>query len=208
MKNKLLVLMLAFLMVLGVVGCSKKNNENSANQSGTVQNQSGTTENTANDEYYNVYTKNYNASLEPLANNYSMYGNIDRVEEYYKENNYPGNEKYLEEVRTALTESRDNVEQFIDNMEKDAKSDNEQINKLNKNMIEDGRDLVEKIDERLKKLDEISDKDLQKSDTEFRRIVGEHIMLEEESNHDFRKMLKDLDKELNIDRKDMLDTTK
>ncbi len=205
MKNKLLVLFLTFLMVLGVVGCSNKNNENSANQSGTAQNQSATN---GNDEYYNVYTKNYNASLEPLANNYNMYGNIDTVEEYYKENDYPGNEKYLEEVRTALTESRNNVEQFVDNMEKDAKSDNEQINKLNKDMIEDGRDLVENIDERLKKLDEISNKDLQKSDAEFRRIVGEHIMLEEEGNNDFRKMLRDLDKELNIDRKNMLDTTK
>ena len=56
--------------------------------------------------------------------------------------------------------------------------------------------------ERLEKLDKITDKDLAKSDKEFRRIVGDHIVLEKEGDHEFRKILRKLDKELNIERKD------
>ena len=87
-------------------------------------------------------------------------------------------------------------------MEKDGKSDNEKVNKLNKEMIDDGKDLIEDIDKRLEKLDKITDKDLAKSDKEFRRIVGDHIVLEKEGDHDFKEILKKLDKELNIERKD------
>ena len=61
--------------------------------------------------------------------------------------------------------------------------------------------LIEDIDKRLKKLDDISDKDLEKSDAEFRRLVGDHIVLEKEGDHEFRKILRKLDKELNIERK-------
>ena len=75
------------------------------------------------------------------------------------------------------------------------------INKLNKEMIDDGKKLIEDIDKRLKKLDDISDKDLEKSDAEFRRLVGDHIVLEKEGDHEFRKILRKLDKELNIERK-------
>ena len=73
--------------------------------------------------------------------------------------------------------------------------------KLNKEMIDDGKKLIEDIDKRLKKLDDISDKDLEKSDAEFRRLVGDHIVLEKEGDHEFRKILRKLDKELNIERK-------
>ena len=50
-------------------------------------------------------------------------------------------------------------------------------------MIDDGKKLIEDIDKRLKKLDDISDKDLAKSDAEFRRLVGDHIVLEKEGDH-------------------------
>ena len=127
--------------------------------------------------------------------------NID-VEKYYKDHDYPGNKEYLNEVKAALVDSKEKVQEFIDNMEKDGKSDNEKVNKLNKEMIDDGKDLIEDIDKRLEKLDKITDKDLAKSDKEFRRIVGDHIVLEKEGDHDFKEILKKLDKELNIERKD------
>ena len=68
-------------------------------------------------------------------------------------------------------------------------------------MIEISLNKIEDIDKRLKKLDDISDKDLEKSDAEFRRLVGDHIVLEKEGDHEFRTSLRKLDKELNIERK-------
>ena len=200
MKNKFLVLLFALVMILGVVGCSKKANDNANTNEQTTQ--EDTADKVVDENYYNVYTKNYESSIVPLEESYYIYGNVDSAEKYYKDHDYPGNKEYLNEVKAALVDSKEKVQEFIDNMEKDGKSDNEKVNKLNKEMIDDGKDLIEDIDKRLEKLDKITDKDLAKSDKEFRRIVGDHIVLEKEGDHDFKEMLKKLDKELNIERKD------
>lgn len=200
MKNKFLVLLFALVMILGVVGCSKKANDNANTNEQTTQ--EDTADKVVDEDYYNVYTKNYESSIVPLEESYYIYGNVDSAEKYYKDHDYPGNKEYLNEVKAALVDSKEKVQEFIDNMEKDGKSDNEKVNKLNKEMIDDGKDLIEDIDKRLEKLDKITDKDLAKSDKEFRRIVGDHIVLEKEGDHDFKEILKKLDKELNIERKD------
>ena len=202
MKNKFLVLLFALVMVLGVVGCSKKTNDNANTNTNEPAAQEDTADKVVDENYYNVYTKNYESSIVPLEESYYIYGDVDSAEKYYKDHDYPGNKEYLNEVKAALVDSKEKVQEFIDNMEKDGKSDNEKVNKLNKEMIDDGKDLIEDIDERLEKLDKITDKDLAKSDKEFRRIVGDHIVLEKEGDHDFKEMLKKLDKELNIERKD------
>ena len=200
MKNKFLVLLFALVMILGVVGCSKKANDNANTNEQTTQ--EDTADKVVDENYYNVYTKNYESSIVPLEESYYIYGNVDSAEKYYKDHDYPGNKEYLNEVKAALVDSKEKVQEFIDNMEKDGKSDNEKVNKLNKEMIDDGKDLIEDIDKRLEKLDKITDKDLAKSDKEFRRIVGDHIVLEKEGDHDFKEILKKLDKESNIERKD------
>ena len=200
MKNKFLVLLFALVMILGVVGCSKKANDNANTNEQTTQ--EDTADKVVDENYYNVYTKNYESSIVPLEESYYIYGNVDSAEKYYKDHDYPGNKEYLNEVKAALVDSKEKVQEFIDNMEKDGKSDNEKVNKLNKEMIDDGKDLIEDIDKRLEKLDKITDKDLAKSDKEFRRIVGDHIVLEKEGDHDFKEIIKKLDKELNIERKD------
>ena len=200
MKNKFLVLLFALVMILGVVGCSKKANDNANTNEQTTQ--EDTADKVVDENYYNVYTKNYESSIVPLEESYYIYGNVDSAEKYYKDHDYPGNKEYLNEVKAALVDSKEKVQEFIDNMEKDGKSDNEKVNKLNKEMIDDGKDLIEDIDKRREKLDKITDKDLAKSDKEFRRIVGDHIVLEKEGDHDFKEILKKLDKELNIERKD------
>ena len=202
MKNKFLVLLFALVMVLGVVGCSKKTNDNANTNTNEPAAQEDTADKVVDEDYYNVYTKNYESSIVPLEESYYIYGNVDSAEKYYKDHDYPGNKEYLNEVKAALVDSKEKVQEFIDNMEKDGKSDNEKVNKLNKEMIDDGKKLIKDIDKRLDKLDEITDKDLAKSDKEFRRIVGDHIVLEKEGDHDFKEMLKKLDKELNIERKD------
>ena len=200
MKNKFLVLLFALVMILGVVGCSKKANDNANTNEQTTQ--EDTADKVVDENYYNVYTKNYESSIVPLEESYYIYGNVDSAEKYYKDHDYPGNKEYLNEVKAALVDSKEKVQEFIDNMEKDGKSDNEKVNKLNKEMIDDGKELIKDIDKRLEKLDKITDKDLAKSDKEFRRIVGDHIVLEKEGDHDFKEILKKLDKELNIERKD------
>ena len=201
MKNKFLVLLLALVMVLGAVACSNKKTNENTNTNNTANKEEDVADKVVDENYYNVYTKNYESSIIPLEESYYIYGDVDSAEKYYKDHDYPGNKEYLNEVKAALVDSKEKVQEFIDNMEKDGTSDNEKVNKLNKEMIDDGKELIKDIDKRLEKLDKITDKDLAKSDKEFRRIVGEHIVLEKEGDHDFKEILKKLDKELNIERK-------
>ena len=201
MKNKFLVLLLALVMVLGAVACSNKKTNENTNTNNTANKEEDVADKVVDENYYNVYTKNYESSIIPLEESYYIYGDVDSAEKYYKDHDYPGNKEYLQEVKDALIGSKAKIQEFIDNMEKEGTSDNDKVNKLNKEMIDDGKKLIEDIDKRLKKLDDISDKDLEKSDAEFRRLVGDHIVLEKEGDHEFRKILRKLDKELNIERK-------
>ena len=202
MKNKFLVLLLALVMVLGAVACSNKKTNENTNTNNTANKEEDVADKVVDENYYNVYTKNYESSIVPLEESYYIYGDVDSAEKYYKDHDYPGNKEYLQEVKDALIDSKAKIQDFIDNMEKEGTSDNDKVNKLNKEMIDDGKKLIEDIDKRLKKLDDISDKDLEKSDAEFRRLVGDHIVLEKEGDHEFRIILRKLDKELNIERKD------
>ena len=201
MKNKFLVLLFALVMVLGAVACSNKKTNENTNTNNTANKEEDVADKVVDENYYNVYTKNYESSIVPLEESYYIYGDVDSAEKYYKDHDYPGNKEYLQEVKDALIDSKAKIQDFIDNMEKEGTSDNDKVNKLNKEMIDDGKKLIEDIDKRLKKLDDISDKDLEKSDAEFRRLVGDHIVLEKEGDHEFRKILRKLDKELNIERK-------
>ena len=180
MKNKFLVLLLALVMVLGAVACSNKKTNENTNTNNTANKEEDVADKVVDENYYNVYTKNYESSIVPLEESYYIYGDVDSAEKYYKDHDYPGNKEYLQEVKDALIDSKAKVQDFIDNMEKEGTSDNDKVNKLNKEMIDDGKKLIEDIDKRLKKLDDISDKDLEKSDAEFRRLVGDHIVLEKE----------------------------
>ena len=202
MKNKFLVLLLALVMVLGAVACSNKKTNENTNTNNTANKEEDVADKVVDENYYNVYTKNYESSIVPLEESYYISGDVDIAEKYYKGHDYPGNKEYLQEVKDALIDSKAKIQDFIDNMEKEGTSDNDKVNKLNKEMIDDGKKLIEDIDKRLKKLDDISDKYLEKSDAEFRRLVGDHIVLEKEGDHDFKEILKKLDKELNIERKD------
>lgn len=191
MKKRVLTIIMGFILVFSlVVGCNKKGTEEET----VIEEQT-----TSPEEYYDAYTRNYEASLSPLSE-YRPYDNITLVDEYYEENDYPGNEKYLDEVKTALKDTRDKLQEFVDNMKKDAVSEDKEITKLNDDLIDRSEKLITSIDDKIKKLDDISKEDLKKSDADFRRLVGDTVRIEEKETNDFKDMIKNLDEKLGITR--------
>ena len=152
MKNKFLVLLLALVMVLGAVACSNKKTNENTNTNNTANKEEDVADKVVDENYYNVYTKNYESSIIPLEESYYIYGDVDSAEKYYKDHDYPGNKEYLQEVKDALIDSKAKIQDFIDNMEKEGTSDNDKVNKLNKEMIDDGKKLIEDIDNLKKKM--------------------------------------------------------
>ena len=47
-----------------------------------------------------------------------MYETPEATTEYYKTNQYPGNEKYVEELKAAYKDSRDKIQTFVDDLKK------------------------------------------------------------------------------------------
>ena len=82
MKNKFLVLLLALVMVLGAVACSNKKTNENTNTNNTANKEEDVADKVVDENYYNVYTKNYESSIVPLEESYYIYGDVDSAEKY------------------------------------------------------------------------------------------------------------------------------
>lgn len=187
--KKILALALSLLVILGAVGCSSKKT---------------TTENTATDkagmeEYYKSYTGLYDKNIATL-NGYNMYTDVNTVNNAYKDKDYPGNEKYLADVKAAYKDSKEKVQVFIDGLKNDTKTEDKELKKMNEDMIAEGEKLIKDIDAKLAKLDTISETDLTKGKDEFVKLVDESVKSVKSDANTFNDMLKNMDKKLGIDR--------
>ena len=174
--KKLVTLALSCLLICGMaVGCNKKTE--------TVKEEQ---QNAAVDEnYMNSYGELYNTNLESAQN-------------AFKDKDYPGNKEYLAEVRTAYEDSRDKIQTFIDGLKSDVTTKNEDINKKNEELIKEGEKLVKEIDRKIAKLDEIKDKDFEKDQSEFIKLVYDKTKEGESETNQFTKKIKEMNEQLGI----------
>ena len=201
-KNKIVTIGLTLALTLGAVGCSK-NNKTEEVPKNTTQKENTT----ANNGYLDIYSKNYNDYLIAL-DDYSMYNNVESVNKAYENKEYPGNEKYVSDLKEAYKDSKVKIQSFVDSLEKDAKTDDKDIKKMNDDLIAQGKKLISNLDEKIKKLDEIPKDAMTKSKDEFIKVVNDTTKLENEASTDFNKMIKDMNKKLGIDTKNTNDTKK
>ena len=186
--KKLVTLALSCLLICGMaVGCNKKTE--------TVKEEQ---QNAAVDEnYMNSYGELYNTNLGGLAK-YDVYTNLESAQNAFKDKHYPGNKEYLAEVRTAYEDSRDKIQTFIDGLKSDVTTKNEDINKKNEELIKEGEKLVKEIDRKIAKLDEIKDKDFEKDQSEFIKLVYDKTKEGESETNEFTKKIKEMNEQLGI----------
>lgn len=191
--KKVLTVALSLLFVFGAVACSSNNKTVKEN---TAADKAGMT------EYYNSYTGLYDTNINELLG-YNMYTDVNTVNEYYKDKDYPGNEKYLSEVKAAYKDSRDKIQTFVNGLKNDVKTEDKELKKINDEMITEGEKLIKDIDAKLAKLDSITDKDLTKSKDDFIKLVDETSKSVKSEANTFGDMLKNMDKKLGIERNKM-----
>lgn len=191
--KKIITLALSLLMVCGAVGCSNKSKTDM---------QSGTTNEVDDQAYYNTYTGLYNESIGTLGA-YSMYNDVNTVNDAYKNKEYPGNEKYLSEVKAAYRDSRDKIQTFVNGLKKDVNTGDTELKQMNKDLIAQGEKLVKDIDAKLTKLDNITEADYEKTQNEFIQLVHDTVQVGDNVSNDFTSMLKNIDMRLGIDRNNM-----
>ncbi len=120
--NKLVVTGLSLALSLSMVACNKKETTPEKNTNTTKEQNTADTTNNATNDYVEKYSRFYGDNIGDLSM-YKRYETPETVAEYYKTNKYPGNEKYVEELKTSYKDSRDKIQKFVNEVKNEAKSD-------------------------------------------------------------------------------------
>lgn len=190
--SKLVTLGLIGVLGLGIVGCNNKTDTNApAKQESTQAKQNQGMMN--REMYTEEFGKYYNENLARLEN-YNTYNNIvvDKETE-----NYPGNEKYLSDLKTAYKESETNLQKFVDSL-KNVKTEDKEVKDMNDKLIAEGEKLIADIKAKNKKLEEVPADLMTKSEVEFRKGLNDLVTVKDQTEIGFNKMLKDARNTLGI----------
>lgn len=201
-NKKLLSLGLTAVLSLGVVACNKKEAPNTT-PNNTTPNTGQSTPNQQNTPVDNNYTEKYQTGYNNYIKgleNYTMYNTAETAREYYKTNKYPGNEKYVEDLKAAYRDSKEKIRTFIDSLKNDAKTDDADLKTMNDNLISAGEKTIDNIDQRLKKLDELPKDIMNKSQDEFINAVDEATRIKDYTESGFDKLIRDMNKALGLER--------
>ena len=187
--KKFITLALSFLLLFTAVACSNK---------GQAQPESANK--VADKTYFNTYTGLYDKSIGTLGG-YNMYTDVKTAESAYKDKEYPGNEKYLSDVKAAYKDSREKIQSFVNGLKNDAKTEDTELKKMNEDLIAEGEKLIKDIDGKIAKLDKITKNDYNKTQDEFIKLVDDTVRAGENVTNTFGDMLRNMDTKLGIDRK-------
>lgn len=187
--KKFITLALSFLLLFTAVACNNKDNAQpeSANK-------------VADKTFFNTYTGLYDKSVGTLGG-YNMYTDVDTANNAYKDKEYPGNEKYLSDVKAAYKDSKEKIQSFVDGLKNDARTDDAELKKMNEDLIAEGEKLIKDIDGKIAKLDKITKNDYNKTQDEFIKLVDDTVRAGENVTNTFGDMLRNMDTKLGIDRK-------
>ncbi|MDY3374555.1 MAG: hypothetical protein SOX50_14925 [Terrisporobacter othiniensis] len=187
--KKFITLALSFLLLFTAVACSNKE-----------QAQPESADKVADKTFFNTYTGLYDKSVGTLGG-YNMYTDVDTANNAYKNKEYPGNEKYLSDVKAAYKDSKEKIQSFVDGLKNDAKTDDAELKKMNEDLIAEGEKLIKDIDGKIAKLDKITKNDYNKTQDEFIKLVDDTVRAGENVTNTFGDMLRNMNTKLGIDRK-------
>lgn len=203
--KKLIAIGLSLGLALGTFGCNNK--ENTTTDKNTTNNSTNEESTITDTEYANRYYGLYNNNISPL-NNYAMYRSVEDVNNAYKDKDYPGNEKYVTEVKSAYEDSKEKIQAFIDGLKNDVQTEDKDLKDANDKLIAQGEILISEIDEKIKKLDTIPKDAYTKTKDEFIKLVDDTTKVENDASNEFDKMIQDMNKMLGIDTKQNTNNTK
>lgn len=192
--KRAITLSLSLAIAMGAVACTKKE----VTQPPTTPPK---TESTSLDpNYVKKYSKSYEDYMTGIKD-YQMYSTPESINEYYKTNEYPGNEVHLTNVKNAYKESKSKIQSFIDVLKNDTKTEDPELKKMNDNLIAEGEKSIKNIDARMAKLDKLPADAIGKSKEEFMKLVDETIVIKDETKSNFKQFLDDMNEKLGITNK-------
>jgi TRAP-type mannitol/chloroaromatic compound transport system substrate-binding protein len=192
--KRAITLSLSLAIAMGAVACTKKE----VTQPPTTPPK---TESTSLDpNYVKKYSKSYEDYIVGIKD-YQIYSTPESINEYYKTNEYPGNEVHLTNIKNAYKESKTKIQSFIDVLKNDAKTKDTELEKMNNELIAEGEQAIKNIDARMAKLDKLPADTIDKPKEEFMKLVDETIVIKDETQSKFKQFLDNMNEKLGITNK-------
>ncbi|MEG0844271.1 MAG: hypothetical protein RRZ84_08535 [Romboutsia sp.] len=192
-NKKVITIGLSLMLSIGVMGCS---NKNKVEDKKVTQKTEVTTEN----PYTTHYTTGYNDYIAGLEQ-YSIYSNPGEINKIYENKEYPGNEKYVNDLTLAYKDSSEKIKSFTESLKANTKIEDTNIKKMNDDLVAEGEKLVTDIDTRLKQLEAIPKETYSKSKEEFSKAVTEATVIKNSTENKFNQMIKDMNLNFGINKK-------
>ena len=188
---------LALTLSLSAVACNQKETTPMNNKNTTAQQNTTDNTNVATNDYVQQYSRFYGDNIGTLSG-YQMYSTPQATTEYYKNNQYPGNKKYVEELKAAYKDSRDKIQKFVNDLKNDAKTDDKKVSDLNQQLINEGEKTISNIDARLKNLDNLPKDAYNQGQDDFIQTVNDTMNANNGGSSTFNDLLNQMNQLLGI----------
>ncbi|WP_250673863.1 hypothetical protein LZ906_011095 [Paraclostridium ghonii] len=180
--SKLVMLGLIGVLTFGAVGCTNKTADKNQNQS---------TDQTANNMYKDMTLEGYKTEFSKMyESNIAGFKGYEPIRVEQPTANYPGNEKYVADLKKNYEESKNKVDELTTSLKK-VETKDPQVKEMNDKLIAESEKISKELDARIKKLGEIPSDLMTKSEVEFRQGLSDLFEVNETIKSDFMKFIDD-----------------
>lgn len=180
--SKLVMLGLIGVLTFGAVGCTNKTADKNPAQS---------TDQTANNMYKDMTLEGYKTEFSKMyESNIAGFNGYEPIRVEQPTANYPGNEKYVTNLKKNYEESKKKVDELTTSLKK-VETKDPQVKEMNDKLIAESEKISKELDARIKKLGEIPGDLMTKSEVEFRQGLSDLFEVNETIKSDFMKFIDD-----------------
>ena len=190
LKRTITVIM-SFALLFTTVGCNRKQTNPTPEVPQAEEHAS------LDKNYIEKYSRFYGDNISDLKR-YQMYGDVNATNEYYATNEYPGNEAYLNEVKTGYKDTKEKMQSFVNYLKNDLNTDDESLKQMSSELAAEGEKIISNIDVRLKELEALPKESMNKSQEEFIRLVNESKTVTGDARTKFNNILRDMNTKLGV----------
>ncbi|MGL4913305.1 MAG: hypothetical protein ACRC3Y_12840 [Romboutsia sp.] len=193
--KKLSPIALLFMLAITVSACSKQNDTTDKVDIGKKQEVEMKVSD-SDKEYGKKYNELYKKYISNLAK-FDIYSDEEKAEAYFNKNEYPGNKKYLNNLKEAYSKSKEGISSFISELKADTKIENPSLKAMNEELIVEAELTIMNIDEMLNRINQIPKEIEKTSKEEFIEIVNKTADLADEKENEFEEMIEYMNEKIN-----------
>ncbi|RDY23881.1 hypothetical protein CHF27_005890 [Romboutsia maritimum] len=195
--NKILSIFFVTIFLISMTGCNNSTNENKTQQNekkNQIQDQKQDNNKGMNkDEYKELLTKSYDKYIQPLD-----IKEYDDLENLLSNNSQKDINKFVEDFKLILDESKSNINEFSKTIS-NLKIEDEKLSNLNNELFEESQKLVKDIDNQKLAIDKVDKDILTKPIKEILDYLNETLIKEDLFTNKFDEKLQKIEDYLGID---------